>query len=127
MEINGINSEDLVWSITGIKTRNIVSTTGTKLENAVSQVDWTAKYTNAEDKEASFSGTFLLNLDDMTDEEFIFLENLTEAVVIEWMQEHIDESVLKNVLTKMSRQFVETVVSSNELPWAEPQPTEETE
>lgn len=127
MEINGISSEDLVWSVTGIKTRNIVSTTGNTLENAVSQVDWTAKYTNAEAKEASFSGTFLLDLSNMTDEEFITLENLTEAVVIEWMQEHIDESVVTNVLKKMSRQLDEQQLASNELPWTEPQPTEETE
>lgn len=118
-----IATEDLVWSITGIKTKDITSTTESNLADAVVQTYWKAEYTDANGNTGSFAGASPLDVSDMTDEEFIALGDLTEEVVIGWVKSVVEGSHLDHVKERIEAQLAEQVINQPEMPWA---PAEET-
>lgn len=118
-----IATEDLVWSVTGIKTKDIVSTSETNLADAVVQTYWKASYTDADGNEGSFAGATPLDVSDMTDDEFVSLSDLTEAVVLGWIQEHVVDDYLEHVKGQIQKQIDQQVINEPTLPWA-PEPEE---
>ena len=110
--------EDLVWSVTGIKTKDIVSVEDTNLADAVVQTYWKVEYTNAEGNVATFSGATPLDVSDMTDLEFVQLPDLTEEMVINWIKEYVVDDYLEHVLGRLQKQLDEQIVNEPTLPWA---------
>lgn len=113
-----IANDDLVWSITGLKTKDITSTTDTNLADAVVQTYWKVSYTDSDGNEAFFSGASPLDVDEMTDDEFVSLADLTEEVVIGWVKEVVEGGHLDHVKEQLQKQINEQVVNEPSLPWA---------
>lgn len=118
-----IATEDLVWSITGIKTKDIVSTTDTNLASAVVQTYWKAEYTDANGNTGSFAGASPLDVDEMTDDEFVSFADLTEETVIGWVKEVVEGGHLDHVKEQIQKQIDQQTVNEPSLPWA-PEPEE---
>lgn len=110
--------EDLVWSVTGIKTKDIVSVENTNLADAVVQTYWKVEYTDAAGNTANFSGATPLDVSEMTDQEFVNLADLTEDIVVSWIKEHVVDSYLDHVLGRLQKQLEEQIVNEPTLPWA---------
>ena len=113
-----IANDDLVWSITGLKTKDITSTTDTNLADAVVQTYWKVSYTDSDGNEAFFAGASPLDVDEMTDDEFVSLADLTEEVVIGWVKQVVDGGHLDHVKEQLQKQINEQVVNEPSLPWA---------
>lgn len=114
-----ILEEDLVWKIEGIKTKNIISTSGNTLYNAVAQTHWKVSYTDEHGCKVEFQGATPLDISEMTDDEFITIEQLTEELVISWIKSEVDN--IDHVIERLEydlEQESHTNMEFSDLPWS---------
>ena len=98
------------WEITGIKTK----TEGSN-DNSIVVVDWVKRAFDPEGNQAEFSGRTPLSSSDTSD--FTDIRDVTEAQVIGWVRQEIDETLLEGALNKKLEKLANPAVSAD-LPWA---------
>jgi hypothetical protein len=119
-----IAKSDLVWEVTGLKTKNEVNGDGVVLPNAICQTYWKASYTDANGNEGNFAGATPFSAANLSEEQFQQFDTLTEEVVLGWVKSIVVDSYLDHVLERIQRQIDELAVSEATMPWA---PAEEEE
>lgn len=119
-----IEKSDLVWEVTGLKTKNEVNGDGIVLPNAVCQTYWKASYTDAEGNEGSFSGATPFSAANLSEEQFAQFDTLTEETVLAWIKAIVVDSYFDHVVERIQRQIDELAIEEATMPWA-PEETEE--
>jgi hypothetical protein len=113
-----IAKSDLVWEVTGLKTKNEVNGDGVVLPNAICQTYWKASYTDANGNEGNFAGATPFSAANLSEEQFQQFDALTEEVVLGWIKSIVVDSYLDHVLDRIQRQIDELAVSEATMPWA---------
>jgi hypothetical protein len=122
-----IAKSDLVWEVTGLKTKNEVNGDGVVLPNAICQTYWKASYTDANGNEGNFAGATPFSAANLSEEQFQQFDTLTEEVVLGWVKSIVVDSYLDHVLERIQRQIDELAVSEATMPWAPAEEEEEEE
>jgi hypothetical protein len=120
-----IAKSDLVWEVTGLKTKNEVNGDGVVLPNAVCQTYWKASYTDADGNEGSFSGATPFSAANLSEEQFAQFDTLTEETVLDWIKGIVVGSYFDHVVERIQRQIDELAIEEPAMPWA-PEEEEET-
>jgi hypothetical protein len=112
------------WKVTGIKTRDEVNAEGETLQNAVVQTYWQKIGTDAEGNEGTFSGATPFTAKDVPSGEFVPLAELTEEMVISWIQTVVVGGYEEHVNGMIQKQIDDKTITDAKLPWApeEPEP-----
>lgn len=113
-----IAKSDLVWEITGLKTKNEVNGDGVVLPNAVCQTYWKASYTDADGNEGSFSGATPFSAVNLSEEQFAEFDTLTEETVLDWVKAIVVDSYFDHVVERIQRQIDELAIEEATMPWA---------
>lgn len=117
-----LTKENLVWEVTGIKTKNETNGDGVVLPNAVCQTYWKASYTDADGNEGSFSGATPFSAVNLSADEFAQFDTLTEELVLGWVKNIVVDSYEDHVLSMIQRQIDELAISEADMPWAPIEP-----
>lgn len=113
-----IAKSDLVWEVTGLKTKNEVNGDGIVLPNAVCQTYWKASYTDADGNEGSFSGATPFSAANLSEEQFAQFDTLTEETVLDWIKAIVVDSYFDHVAERIQRQIDELAIEEATMPWA---------
>lgn len=105
------------WEVTGIKTRNTADFT-----SAVVQTYWKKIGTDGDGNTAHFAGATPFDADTIDPDNFTALDQLTEEMVLGWIQaqvtgsyeEHVN-SVIQKQLDEITSPIVE--LSGGDMPW----------
>jgi uncharacterized UPF0160 family protein len=105
------------WKITGIKTKN-----NENLTNIIVQTYWKKIGTDENENSVVFDGATPFDLSTVDPDNFISYENLTEEMVISWIQsvvigeyeEHVNEQINKQIQEKVNP----IIEVSQEFPWS---------
>jgi len=97
------------WEITGIKTK----TEGSN-DNSIVIVDWIKRGFDSEGNQSEIPGRTPLSSSDT--ENFTDIRDVTEAQVIGWIRQEIDETILEATLSKKLKKLANPSVD-RELPW----------
>lgn len=106
------------WAVTGVKATNVGSET-----NYVVQTYWTKTGTDENGNTGTFSGaTPFAPVVDQPD--FVPFDQLTEAIVLSWIQPVVTGSYEQHVNDQIAKQIAEKInpVIDPPLPWAPPVP-----
>lgn len=98
------------WEITGIKTK----TEGSN-DNSIVVVDWIKRAFDPEGNQAELPGRTPLSSSDTLD--FTDIRDVTEAQVIGWVRQEIDEASLESALNRKLDKLANPAVPVD-LPWA---------
>jgi hypothetical protein len=98
--------------VTGLRTQTING-----IENAVKQVEWTLIGTEANQK---FELPQTTEVPDPQLDEFIPLQNLTEAEVISWIETHETRlsGIKAHIQYVLDREVARAALTSTQMPWA---------
>lgn len=117
------------WKIKSLKKQDDPSV---ELNDIIVQTYWECTGADEDGNTGTFHGATPFEPDQIDPENFTAYEDLTEAQVISWIQDvvnnnvgyknHIDEQILKQIEATL-RPMVE--VTADQLPWSEPAPTPE--
>jgi len=110
------------WKVTGIKTRDEVNAEGETLQNAVVQTYWQKIGTDADGNEGTFSGATPFTAKDVPSGEFVPLAELTEEMVISWIQAVVVGGYEEHVNGMIQKQIDDKTVTDVKLPWAPEEP-----
>lgn len=107
------------WKVKNIKTRDEVNEQGGTLPNAVIQTYWEKIGTDEDNNIGTFSGATPFTPTNVPDGEFIPFEELTEEIVLNWIQAvvvdsyetHVDEKILQQIMA------VKQPIVEQNLPW----------
>ena len=110
------------WKVTGIKTRDEVNAEGETLQNAVVQTYWQKIGTDAEGNEGTFSGATPFTAAEVPSGEFVPLAQLTEEMVISWIQAVVVGSYEEHVNGMIQKQIDDKTITDVKLPWAPEEP-----
>lgn len=97
------------WEITGIKTK----TEGSN-DSSIVIVDWIKRAFDSEGNQSEIPGRTPLSSSDT--ENFTDIRDVTEAQVIGWIRQEIDETILEATLSKRLKKLANPSVD-RELPW----------
>ena len=98
------------WEITGIKTK----TEGSN-DNSIVVVDWIKRAFDSEGNQVELPGRTPLSSLDTSD--FTDIRDVTEAQVLGWIKQEIDESMLESALNRKLDRLSNPAVPID-LPWA---------
>jgi hypothetical protein len=101
------------WEVTGIKTSDIGD-----LQNAVIQTYWTKKGTDENGRMGSFDGATPIDLETLDTQNFIQYDQLTEEIVLGWIQSYIDETYERHINEQIQKQIDDLAIKQPPLPWA---------
>ena len=83
--------------------------------NTVCQIDYEYVGLNGDNKAHSYIGTERLNTDDV--ESFISFDELTEEVVVSWLEASWSESHYDHMQDQINTRFAAPIVTSESAPW----------
>lgn len=101
------------WEITSLKTKN----EGDNL-NAVVQTYWRKIGTDAQGNVGVFEGATPFTSANVPTNEFLPFENLTEEIVLGWIQAVVTGDYAQHVNSRIQRKLDELAMSQPGLPWA---------
>jgi hypothetical protein len=106
---------EYIWKIKGIKVKDV-----NELKNVVVQTYWEKIGTDENDNTGTFSGATPFTLDESNTENFVQYENLTEEIVLGWIQSVVVDSYEEHVNNQIQKQINEKVnaVIEADMPWA---------
>lgn len=105
------------WEVTGIKTRNTEN-----FANAVVQTYWQKIGTDSDGNTAHFAGATPFDADTIDPDNFTALDQLTEEMVLGWIQAQVTGSYEEHVNMVIQNQINDTIspiteLNSGNLPW----------
>jgi hypothetical protein len=106
------------WKVTGIKIRDEVNAEGVTLPQAVCQTYWQKTGTDEHGNTGTFTGATPFTAADVPAGEFVAFDQLTEAVVIGWIQSVVVGSYEQHVNGMIQRQIDDKAITESTLPWA---------
>ena len=111
---------EYTWAVTSVKTK-----TEGENENAVVQTYWTKTGTDEDGNEGSFSGATPFTSENT--ESFVAFAELTEEIVLGWIQAIVVEGYEEHVDGQIQKQINEKIapVTETAMPWATEEETEE--
>lgn len=110
--------EDLVWKVTGLKTKNETNGDGIVLPNAVCQTYWEASYTDEDGNKGTFAGATPFSAQNLSEEEFQQFDELTEELVLGWIKDIVVGDYLAHVIGRIQYQIDEQAIEEPAMPWA---------
>ena len=115
------------WEVTSLKTKNETLGDGVVLPNAICQTYWKKIGTDERGNEGSFSGATPFSADNLTEENFLQFDVLTEEIVLGWIQAIVVDGYEEHVNGQIQKQIDEQVtpITETAMPWA-PEETEGT-
>lgn len=115
------------WEVTSLKTKNETLGDGVVLPNAICQTYWKKIGTDELGNEGSFSGATPFSADNLTEENFLQFDVLTEEIVLGWIQAIVVDGYEEHVNGQIQKQIDEQVtpITETAMPWA-PEETEGT-
>ena len=104
------------WEVTGVKVKNEGDHT-----DAVVQTYWKKIGTDENGNVGSFSGATPFSAADVAAEDFVAFNDLTQDIVLGWIQAEVVDGYEEHVNGKIQEQIDEQVtpITEPELPWAE--------
>ena len=110
------------WSITKLKVED-----ETPHSQSVTQVWWEKKGTDEEGNEGIFYGGSTFSAADVAPEDFVAFADLTEEIVLGWVQAEVVDDYEEMVNTKIARVIARKAnsaehVETSNFPWAEQTP-----
>lgn len=107
------------WKVTNLYTKN-----DGDLENAVIQVYWLKIGVNEDGVEGSCPGESKFNIAEIAPEQFVPFDELTEEIVIGWIETTINEAYHAGINEQIQKMIDDKVnpTSNPRLPW-DPTPT----
>ena len=111
---------EYTWAVTSVKTK-----TEGENENAVVQTYWTKTGVDEDGNEGSFSGATPFSSENT--ENFVAFAELTEEIVLGWIQAIVVEGYEDHVNGQIQKQINEKIspVTETAMPWATEEETEE--
>lgn len=113
------------WTVTGLRTR----TEGNNVDSVI-QTHWKCVGTDEHGHSATFIGATPFTSENVSAEDFVPFEQLTEEIVLGWIQDHVNSnSAYKaHIEERIQKQLNYFHVNEPELPWSgtpsvAPQPT----
>lgn len=106
------------WKVTGIKTRDEVNEQGETLKNAVVQTYWQKIGTDGDSNEGTFSGATPFTAANVPAGEFVPLAELTEEIVLGWIQAVVVGGYKEHVDSMIQKQIDDKTINDVPLPWA---------
>jgi hypothetical protein len=103
------------WEVTDMKTLNADG-----VENAVVQTYWKKTGTNDKGVEGVFSGATPFPISSINPEDFIPYDQLTEEIVLGWIQAVVVGSYEEHVNAQIQKQIDAKNIQDPGLPWATP-------
>ncbi len=105
------------WELLSLKRKNV-----NDLQNTVAEVEWEKTGTNEDGLVGNVSGETQFDADIIDPDNFTAFENLTEEMVLGWVQEKISgeyENMVNQAIEKKIQDKIapETLVSSSNFPW----------
>jgi hypothetical protein len=100
------------WEITSLKTKTEGSNT-----SAVIQTYWKKTGTDENGRSGIFDGATPLTSANVPEGEFIPFEELTEEIVLGWIQSQIDEFYENHINAQIQKQIDKFYVTQPGLPW----------
>lgn len=90
------------WEITGLGRKNSDS-----VQNAIVQTHWKVTGTNEDQISGSFIGATPFNIDAIDPNDFVEYENLTEEIVLSWVQNYVenDRSYMRHINEKIIKEI----------------------
>lgn len=101
------------WKVTGIKGMDLPDQ-----PNAIIQTYWTKTGTDEQGNEGTFSGATPFNAADINPETFVPYEQLTEEIILGWIQAVVVGSYEEHVNSQIQKQIDSKKVTDKPLPWA---------
>lgn len=108
------------WSVTGIKVRDEVNTSGDTLPQAVCQTYWKKIGVDANGNEGTFSGATPFTAINVPAGQFVPFDQLTEEVVLDWIKAVVVGDYEKHVNGVIARQIADKAITEPSMPWAPP-------
>jgi len=105
------------WKVTGMKGIDLPSE-----PNTIIQTYWTKTGVDEQGNEGVFSGATPFNPADIDPENFIPYDQLTEEIVLGWIQSVVVGSYEEHVNSQIQKQIDDKKVKDEVLPWAPPTP-----
>lgn len=102
------------WTVTGLRTKN----EGDNV-NAVIQTHWKCTGTDEHGHTATFIGATPFSSNGVAPEDFVPFEELTEEIVLGWIQTHINNDLMykSHIEERIQKQLNYYHVNEPELPW----------
>ena len=104
---------EYTWKITGVKTLDT-----NEVENAVVQTYWEKIGTDSDGNEGKFVGATPFSQSTVDPENFVPFTQLTEELVLSWIQSVVVGPYEEHVNTQIQKQIEAKVVKQPTLPWA---------
>jgi hypothetical protein len=101
------------WEVTSIKTADIGNFT-----DMVIQTYWMKKGTDENGRIGSFNGATPINPEILDPVNFIPYTQLTEEIVLGWIQSYIDETYERHINEQIQKQIDELGIKQVALPWS---------
>jgi hypothetical protein len=101
------------WKVTGMKSMDLPNEV-----NAIIQTYWTKTGTDAQGNEGTFSGATPFDPATIDPETFIPFAQLTEEIVLGWIQAVVVDSYEQHVNTQIQKQIDQKKIKEEVLPWA---------
>ena len=108
------------WKVTGMKGVDLPNE-----PNAIVQTYWTKTGVDEQGNEGMFSGATPFPPSSIDPENFIPYDQLTEEIVLGWIQSVVVGSYEEHVNAQIQKQIDLLKVKEEPLPWAPPTPTPE--
>lgn len=108
------------WKVTSVKTKNEGAN-----QDAVVQTYWTKTGVDADGHEGTFSGATPFTSVNVPNGDFVPFENLTEAMVLGWIQAVVVGGYEEHVNAQIQKQIDEkhNPITEADMPWAPPRET----
>lgn len=105
------------WNVTGMKGIDLPNE-----PNTIIQTYWTKTGTDEQGNEGVFSGATPFNPADIDPATFVPYDQLTEEIVLSWIQAVVVGSYEEHVDAQIQKQIDSKKVKDEPLPWAPPTP-----
>lgn len=105
------------WKVTGMKGVDLPNE-----PNTIIQTYWTKTGTDEDGNEGTFSGATPFNPADIDPANFVPYDQLTEEIVLGWIQSVVVGSYEEHVDAQIQKQIDSKKIKDEALPWAPPTP-----
>ena len=103
------------WKVTSVKVKDEGDNT-----DAVVQTYWTKTGTDDNGEQGTFSGATPFTSVDVPDGEFVAFADLTEEIILGWIQAVVVDEYENHVNQQIQKQIDQRAIAEKDLPWSTP-------
>jgi len=105
------------WKVTSMKVRDEVNADGETLPKAVCNTYWEKKGVDENGNEGSFVGATPFTAAKVPAGQFVPFDQLTEAVVLGWIQSVVVGDYEAHVNGRIAKQIADKAITEQSMPW----------